>query len=359
MISLLDLGFRFGTIAVLVLLGLLVLREKRAHLAASIVVAFALGLIAYLLCSAPFWATLPTWLRAVLTLGCLANPLLFWLLSQSIFADGFKLGARHVLMFVAIEALGLWYLFGLRSEQGSALETLAGTALRFVAVALIGAAIITAFRGRVPDLVESRRRFRTLFVSVAGTYMAFVALIEILLRGQTPHPIASLLNAGAIFVIVFGVAVSLLKLKFDLLLEPMHPTPAVALDALEQALMQRLDEAMANKLYRREGLTIGVLARELETQEHKLRALVNNKIGFRNFNDFLNHHRVTDACAQLADPTLAGTPVLTIALNLGYGSIGPFNRAFKQATGLTPTLYRRQKLEIASGAQAQDLTNSN
>jgi sec-independent protein translocase protein TatA len=37
-------------------------------------------------------------------------------------------------------------------------------------------------------------------------------------------------------------------------------------------------------------------------------------------------------------------PVLTIALDAGFGSIGPFNRAFKADTGLTPTDFRRQAL---------------
>ncbi|WP_414673883.1 helix-turn-helix domain-containing protein [Marinimicrobium sp. UBA4509] len=34
--------------------------------------------------------------------------------------------------------------------------------------------------------------------------------------------------------------------------------------------------------------------------------------------------------------------MMNIALDLGYGSIGPFNRAFKRHTGLTPTQYRAQ-----------------
>ena len=37
-------------------------------------------------------------------------------------------------------------------------------------------------------------------------------------------------------------------------------------------------------------------------------------------------------------------PVLSIALESGFQSIGPFNRAFKAATGLTPTEFRREQL---------------
>ena len=41
------------------------------------------------------------------------------------------------------------------------------------------------------------------------------------------------------------------------------------------------------------------------------------------------------------DPGQKEVPVLTIALDAGFQSIGPFNRAFKAATGLTPTEFRR------------------
>jgi AraC-like DNA-binding protein len=37
-------------------------------------------------------------------------------------------------------------------------------------------------------------------------------------------------------------------------------------------------------------------------------------------------------------------PVLTIAMDTGFRSIGPFNRAFKADTGLTPTEFRRLEL---------------
>ena len=93
-------------------------------------------------------------------------------------------------------------------------------------------------------------------------------------------------------------------------------------------------------LYRREGLTIGTLARILGTQEHLLRRVINRHLGYRNFNVFLNNHRVEEAKAALADPAQAEVPVITIAMDAGFQSLGPFNRAFKAVTGVTPTEYR-------------------
>jgi len=50
-------------------------------------------------------------------------------------------------------------------------------------------------------------------------------------------------------------------------------------------------------------------------------------------------------------------PILTIALDAGFGSIGPFNRAFKTQTGVTPTEYRRTRLGAAPGAEPSPFPN--
>ena len=44
----------------------------------------------------------------------------------------------------------------------------------------------------------------------------------------------------------------------------------------------------------------------------------------------------------LADPVQREVPILTIALDAGFGSLGPFNRAFRDAEGMTPSEYRKQ-----------------
>ena len=44
---------------------------------------------------------------------------------------------------------------------------------------------------------------------------------------------------------------------------------------------------------------------------------------------------------MLADPKNT-LPILTIALTVGYNSINPFNRAFRDSKGMTPSAYRAQ-----------------
>ncbi|MFY8210181.1 MAG: helix-turn-helix domain-containing protein, partial [Caulobacter sp.] len=36
-------------------------------------------------------------------------------------------------------------------------------------------------------------------------------------------------------------------------------------------------------------------------------------------------------------------PILTLAYDCGFGSIGPFNRAFKAKTGVTPQAFRKSR----------------
>lgn len=72
-----------------------------------------------------------------------------------------------------------------------------------------------------------------------------------------------------------------------------------------------------------------------------MRALINRRLGYRNFSAFLNAHRIAEAKALLADPAKVHLPVLTIAMDLGYGSLAPFNRAFREANAQTPTDFRR------------------
>ena len=99
----------------------------------------------------------------------------------------------------------------------------------------------------------------------------------------------------------------------------------------------------AERAYREENLTIGTLAARMKLPEYRLRQAINEGLGHRNFNAFLNSWRLADAKAALADPAQREVPVLTIAMDAGFQSIGPFNRAFKADTGMTPTEYRRAR----------------
>jgi AraC-like DNA-binding protein len=98
------------------------------------------------------------------------------------------------------------------------------------------------------------------------------------------------------------------------------------------------------QLWRRESLSVDQLAQHLGLAEYRLRRLINGALGQRNFNSYLNQFRIEAACMQLGDPARRRLPILSIALDVGFASIGPFNRAFKAQQGITPSEFRREKL---------------
>lgn len=98
-------------------------------------------------------------------------------------------------------------------------------------------------------------------------------------------------------------------------------------------------------------LSLARLAARLGTPEYRLRRLIHERLGFRNFNAFLHDQRIRSAAEQLADPAQRRTPILTIALSCGYESVNTFNRGFREVMGLRPSEYRAQRL-ASPGAEA-------
>jgi AraC-like DNA-binding protein len=86
----------------------------------------------------------------------------------------------------------------------------------------------------------------------------------------------------------------------------------------------------------------------MDAHEHKVRQLINSRLGFRNFNAFLHHFRIQEARRVLADPAQSHVGVAQVAYQVGYRSLGPFNKAFKELTGLTPTEFRTARLAEAA-----------
>jgi len=151
-------------------------------------------------------------------------------------------------------------------------------------------------------------------------------------------------EALVIEVAILTIATAMLDADSALLAPPRLQTAADAADdwsPAERVLQGRLEAVMQQRIWLEPGLTIGLLATRLEVQEHRLRALINRRLGHRNFSAFLNTHRIAEAQRRLADSAQVDLPVLTIAMDLGYGSLAPFNRAFREVVGQTPTEFRR------------------
>lgn len=106
------------------------------------------------------------------------------------------------------------------------------------------------------------------------------------------------------------------------------------------------------KLYRIESYTISDLSKHVHLQDYKVRKIIKKGLGYRNFNDFLNHYRITEAAEKLSSPNYIGTPILTIAMECGYKAISSFNKAFKETYKVTPTEFRRKVMKNTNENQS-------
>jgi len=266
----------------------------------------------------------------------------FWLFAVTLFEDR-RLGAASVAPALALTAIGLIGQYGPDAIAPSVwtLHNLFGLLLA------VHALVVIVQSGR-NDLVEARRRLRVPFLVLIATFSIVLSVAQI---GQNLGINAAwyeFANASIQALLgIAGVAV-LLEARSTLFgVAAGERPPLVDTAEIDDSLLwlQRLHKVMdVDALWRREGLTIGALAAAVGLPEHRLRRLINDQLGHRNFARFVNQRRIAEARTLLSDPASATRTVASIAFDLGFGSLGPFNRAFREETGLTPTEYRRLKM---------------
>jgi AraC-like DNA-binding protein len=282
----------------------------------------------------------PVWLLSI------AGTAWFWLFAATLFEDRpvswERLTPVGVMMAVGLVggilrppvANGVWIIHNL------------------LEVVLVLHVIRIIWRSWGGDLVEARRSLRGPFMVVVAVYTMILSGFEIASDlGFNPAwgPLAQALSLAAMNL---AGATTFLQGRPDLFAAPAREAASAdAVSPQDRPTLDRLRIVMADTdLWRREGLTIGQLAGEVGVPEHRLRRLINGSLGFRNFADFLNARRIEAARAALADPDNARASISALAFDLGYASLGPFNRAFKDATGQTPSAWR-----LASLAGSPDL----
>ena len=360
-----DLILRFATIAQLVLIVVFFLRDHRDKLGGKLAACFALSVICYLLATPAlrYWQW-GAW-SYPLSAGAGAAPVLFWLLAKSLFEDSFRFRWHHTFILLIVVAID----FGMdlpREVNGTGGQAVDRGVIDHIRV-LIPQSLILAFvilgllsaaKDWHTDLVEGRRRFRLGVLVTTGIYMIVIAAGNLIIAETgKPAPITvQTLNAAMIFTILFILNLRLLNLHTGFL--PSSAQQSHAPDVMKEDRskdfedLQRLMEE--EQVFIEGDLTIRKLAEKLGQHEYKLRQLINTFLGYRNFNDFLNRYRIAEAAKRLVQADTYRLPVLTIAMDVGYRTLRPFNKAFKEIHGITPTAYRKSKASPAPDPQSSD-----
>lgn len=337
----LELMARGGTLALLGLWSWLLWRDSRAQLAARCAIAMNIAIACYVVVTAG-WSEAPSPGGFLFSVGAGATPGLFWLFAKTWFDDRTRL-ARRDLLLVVLSVINV-VVMQLTFATGSALHLPSGFLFRAAMLTFAAAGLWHAWRGREGDLIESRRRLRFWLIVTVGLYVVTITIAEpAVYNGGAPRAIISLIGSSIVFI-TLGFCGAMFGARQRDLFGPVskgtESRPGAGSDPADPLAARLMTYMREERPYRNEGLTIAALAARLGEQEYRLRRLINRSLGHRNFAQFLNGYRLDEVRAALADPAQREVPILTIALDAGFGSLGPFNRAFREAEGTTPSEYR-------------------
>lgn len=121
---------------------------------------------------------------------------------------------------------------------------------------------------------------------------------------------------------------------------PVPPqAPQQSPTADDEQLMAAIERLMHDeRLYRRQGLTVAVVAARLG-RNHRVVSEVISRCGGTNFKTYVNAFRVEEAVALMASGWLHDHTVDALAEECGFASRVSFYRVFKRMKGVAPTDY--------------------
>ncbi|NVK36855.1 MAG: helix-turn-helix transcriptional regulator [Gammaproteobacteria bacterium] len=266
-------------------------------------------------------------------------PALFWVLCQLAFS-------HRPRVFSFLGAVGLYTFIApmlsrhLVDTTTPLLGNLFWTWPSYCEYLMIVSGLWTVISNWSDDLVESRRQLRGVVLIGVG-----ISVLLVVIPANT-HIVGRWLPYLSINIITLVCAYFLLHthqgVLFGLVKTEEQPNTVEPEETPElDEDTQKLNALMTSGFYRTEHLTLKELAAELELPEYRTRNLINQTLGYRNFNDYINQLRIREASERLIKEPEC--PVLNISLDVGYRTLSSFNRAFKDIMKMSPSEYRQQK----------------
>ncbi|MFC5373066.1 helix-turn-helix domain-containing protein [Brevundimonas faecalis] len=271
-----------------------------------------------------------------------------WLLVRALFQPPRPPASAPVRwpLFLVLGLVAAGAFLRLAPEHAAFLPRMVGNLSGLVSSALLLLAAIEPLKGLGAGVPASERLFRIIF---SAGYAVILAVAVVWVDGAPAGSWAALWSG---WIKVACALVALAGMGLAIGRRARHPLAAVsrgrarprtgaaneATSDLGDRILRLMTEDAA---YARPNLKVADLAHRLGEAEYRVSQSITGPLGFRNFNHMANHFRIEEAKRRLADPALRRLPILTIAFDCGFASIGPFNRAFKAQTGVTPLAFRR------------------
>ena len=273
-----------------------------------------------------------------------------WLLARTLFRKkAVRASPWPLAVVLLLVAAGAFLQF--TGDSAGPITHMIGNVQGLVSSTVLLLALSEPLRDLNKDMSRAEQRFRFIFM---GAYAGLVVVAVVWASGAPADSLTAQLGSS------IKVACALLALAGGgLAIWYRGRSPWSDQDSVKRRVVAPNDDRLARNIlrlmtdeavYAVPDLKVADLARRLMTAEYKVTQCITGPLGFRNFNQMINHFRIEQASRQLADPGCGHLPILTIALDCGFSSIGPFNRAFKAQFGNTPTAFRDTHRNLACKA---------
>ena len=113
-----------------------------------------------------------------------------------------------------------------------------------------------------------------------------------------------------------------------------------------EQVIRLLKKAMEEeKLYLNTNLNLNILSAHIDIPQKVISSVLNQHLN-KSFSEFVNAYRVEAFKEKIRQPDMDHLTIAGVALECGFNSQATFQRIFKQFTGLSPSAFRDNMLEI-------------
>ena len=337
-------------ISQLLFMGLCYLAHYGQQALSRLVAVYCLGLASYIILMMPVIQAGPLPLKQMFLLPAIISPFMLWVISHRLFTNQLKTPTWAWLVLLTYVSLRL--AGSSATALGYELNTLLLAVLMYlpliVMLAFSSHATFLAIHHFNNDLVEHRRKLRIAFVFTMGLIVSIIVASGFL---QFLPESAHIFFIGMMFLHALFFNIFIFRLYEESTRvaasgeRVSQPNIRMFYSRSDKTFYDQLNATLQRDLlYASPGLTITSLADAMQVREYLLRRFINQKLGYRNFNQFLNEFRVKKAIEILKDSGENGAKISGIALDVGYASLSSFNKAFKELHGVTPSVYRNRLL---------------
>jgi AraC-like DNA-binding protein len=179
----------------------------------------------------------------------------------------------------------------------------------------------------------ARKHFQVFASSVGLILLSFT--FQAMGGGIESYTVGTGIAITTLYVVNFFIAK-----ESDFFVSPVKKTKDVN-KSLSLEILKDVNSIFSEgKVYRKKGLTIADVAKQISQPAYLISLSINQGHGIR-FNEFVNRYRVLEAMERLKS---ANDKIEVIGKDVGFSSTSSLYEAFKKETNLTPQGYRSQSL---------------